>query len=521
MKLTGFIVARQLKKHNQPRVQSLAMRRVRIAAWQMVSCPSDAKGRRYWEESVTWRCDERWRDDYIKLSKEDYRNSTQWERPLPGRPTYWERLFTRFLGDAWIPKLKVCKTWTEWLSLTKEFEYSWHVMLNLKPPESSSVCDPAVEQSKRPRDDSDPWNVAWPSDTHRRLEVLGDNKVVINWMNGAWEVKGDEHAVLVRGVVDQLVRWFLGGTFWPRNDESDWCRHIFRESNKAADTQANWLMDKGDSGPGGQWEAPDLHDKMQRSRHILLSFDGARRRSGHGAAAWILWLRDEYGSFEKVSYGGRVLRNASAMTAEREALRMGIEYLTVLFPTEVSSFDFQVECTDRTVQYKLNAQSLRLFGLHRDVNDAHRAGANRLQNKQTMLNEANMDFRNPGLPHSVVKHAQSTSVRELIQKIENHPNRHALQSDLQQHRQFNPFSPESKKMIQEVGNIELFELLETDPKTQCTACLSYWNVRIVYCTCGHFLQREKEANRNFVIYTMDLLSLPECVIKKGRLHGHR
>ena len=179
MKRTGVIVARQLKKHNQPRVQSLAMRRVRIAAWQMVSCPSDAKGRRYWEESVTWRCDEMWRDDYIKLSKEDYRNSTQWKRPYPGRPTYWERPFTRFLGDAWIPKLKAFNTWTEWLSLMKEFEYSWHVMLNLKPPESSSVCDSPVERSKRPRDDSDPWNVAWPSDAHRRLEVLGDNKVVI------------------------------------------------------------------------------------------------------------------------------------------------------------------------------------------------------------------------------------------------------------------------------------------------------------------------------------------------------
>ena len=36
----------------------------------------------------------------------------------------------------------------------------------------------------------------------------------------------------------------------------------------------------------------------------------------------------------------------------------------------------------RTAQYKHNAQSLRLFGLHGDVNDAHRAGANRLQNKQ-------------------------------------------------------------------------------------------------------------------------------------------
>ena len=60
---------------------------------------------------------------------------------------------------------------------------------------------------------------------------------------------------------------------------------------------------------------------------------------------------------------------------------LGIEHLTVLFPTEVSSFDFQVECTGRTVQYKLNAQSLRLFGLHSYVKDAHRASANRLQNK--------------------------------------------------------------------------------------------------------------------------------------------
>ena len=156
MKRTGVIVARQLKKHNQPRVQTLALRRVRIAAWQMVSCPSDAKGRRYWEESVTWRCDEMLRDKNIKLSKEDYRNSTRWKRPLPGRPNYLERLFTRFLGDAWIPKLKACNTWTEWLSLTKEFEHSWHVMLNLKPPEASSVCDFPVERSKRPRDDSDP-----------------------------------------------------------------------------------------------------------------------------------------------------------------------------------------------------------------------------------------------------------------------------------------------------------------------------------------------------------------------------
>ena len=102
-------------------------------------------------------------------------------------------------------------------------------------------------------------------------------------MNGAWEVKNEEHAILVRGVVGQFVRWFLGGTFQPRTYENDWCRHVFRESNKAADIHANWLMDNGDSGPGAQWMAPDLHDKKQKSRHIVLSFDGARRESGLGA----------------------------------------------------------------------------------------------------------------------------------------------------------------------------------------------------------------------------------------------
>ena len=78
-----------------------------------------------------------------------------------------------------------------------------------------------------------------------------------------------------------------------------------------------------------------------------------------------------------------------------------------------------------------------------------------------MVNEADMDFKIPGLPHSFVKHAQSASVRQLIQKIENHPNHHPNR------------------------NIELRGLLETEPKSQCKVCLSYWNIGIVYCTCGH------------------------------------
>ena len=132
-----------------------------------------------------------------------------------------------------------------------------------------------------------------------------------------------------------------------------------------------------------------------------------------------------------------------------------------------------------------------------------------------------IDFNIPGVPHSAVKQLNGASVRNLIQKIENHPQRHALQSDLQQHRQFNPLSKESKDMIRDFGNIELCELLDVEPKAQCKVCLSYWDVGIVYCTCGHFLQDGTEENKKFVKYTLDLLSIPNYYIKKRRPHGHR
>ena len=37
-------------------------------------------------------------------------------------------------------------------------------------------------------------------------------------------------------------------------------------------------------------------------------------------------------------------------------------------------------------------------------------------------------------------------------------------------------------MIQDVGNVELFELFETDPETHCKECLSYWIQGVFYCT---------------------------------------
>ena len=63
-------------------------------------------------------------------------------------------------------------------------------------------------------------------------------------------------------------------------------------------------------------------------------FDGARRGNEDGAAAWILRIRNTKGEVDKISHGGKVLRDTSAMTAEREALRISVQQLKTLLPVE-------------------------------------------------------------------------------------------------------------------------------------------------------------------------------------------
>ena len=59
-----------------------------------------------------------------------------------------------------------------------------------------------------------------------------------------------------------------------------------------------------------------------------------------------------------------------------------------------------------------------------------------------------------------------------------------------------------------------------NPKHSAKYVYHTGDVGIVYCTCGHFLRNGTEENKKFVQSTMDLLSILNYYIKKGRLHGH-
>ena len=153
---------------------------------------------------------------------------------------------------------------------------------------------------------------------------------------------------------------------------------------------------------------------------------------------------------------------------------------------------------------------------HRDI-----ASSNADNEFNLATDEEYIDFNIPGVPNSTVKRSHGVNVHNLIQKIENHPQRQALQSDLQQHRAFNPFSKESQDAIKAAWNTELCEIVDVEPKAQYKACLTYWDVGIVYCTCGHFLRDATTENKKCISSVLDLFSIPNFHIRKGRPHGHR
>ena len=70
---------------------------------------------------------------------------------------------------------------------------------------------------------------------------------------------------------------------------------------------------------------------------MLTKSDG-QTEDGHA-----MMIRNMNGEFERISHGGKVLKDTTAMTAEREASRAGVEHLMTLFPVEAKDFQFVVE----------------------------------------------------------------------------------------------------------------------------------------------------------------------------------
>ena len=148
----------------------------------------------------------------------------------------------------------------------------------------------------------------------------------------------------------------------------------------------------------------------------------------------------------------------------------------------------------------------------------------------------NVDFRISGIPLSAVEPQEThrkDKVKSLIQQFESHPNKESFLLDLSKTEEINTFSEESKKLITDMGNTEIFEFCETSSKKQCPDCNLYWEIGIVYCACGRCLKPSQRTDGvrlrttttscqflamlskriTLVVPNMDLLNGNECTAR--------
>ena len=98
-----------------------------------------------------------------------------------------------------------------------------------------------------------------------------------------------------------------------------------------------------------------------------------------------------------------------------------------------------------------------------------------------------VDHRIAGVPLSAVEQQNTTrenKVKRLIEKFENHKNEESFLQDLSQTQKINKFSKESQDLLADMNNTEIFELCENSSKQQCPDCNTYWEIGIIYCSCG-------------------------------------
>ena len=159
--------------------------------------------------------------------------------------------------------------------------------------------------------------------------------------------------------------------------------------------------------------------------------------------------------------------------------------------------------------------------LHKVQEDGHLKNRDDADKFYLAMDDKNIDFNISGIPDATVKRSQSISVHDLIQKIESHPQKEAIQNDLEQHRPLNPFSDESKDAIMAAGNTELCEIINVEPKLQCKACLKHCSTGIIYCTCGHLMTDDSAEKKNTSQPCLIRSPIPNFYIRKYRPHGHR
>ena len=132
-----------------------------------------------------------------------------------------------------------------------------------------------------------------------------------------------------------------------------------------------------------------------------------------------------------------------------------------------------------------------------------------------------VDHRISGVPLPAVEQQNTTrgnKVKRLIEQFANHKHEESFIQDSSQTQKTNKFSKGSQDLIADLNNTEIFELCENSFKQQCHDCNTFWELGIIYCSCGRNLKSSLSPTE-FDQNNRDVTSIPGYVIKKNSSRG--
>jgi len=196
--------------------------------------------------TLLWKSQAWWEWQQALMTTVDAQNELRWRHGRPGRQVRWENPLCKVFGNKWM-QLAISSGWQDRKTNLIDGAYG---LLHIRPLElrfgkrivggaGKRGAPPPTAFSKAPR------QVVWePQDwtlngDFKRLEVCGDSSLIVNWCNGIWPVRFLPYFRRVSSLHQQLHELVLHGAVRPRQDTSDFCRHVFRELNGKADELAN------------------------------------------------------------------------------------------------------------------------------------------------------------------------------------------------------------------------------------------------------------------------------------------
>ena len=136
-----------------------------------------------------------------------------------------------------------------------------------------------------------------------------------------------------------------------------------------------------------------------------------------------------------------------------------------------------------------------------------------------------LDHRISGVPLSAVEQQNTTrqnKVKKLIEKFDHQYKESFFQDLKNQTQKINKFRKESQVLLADMNNTEIFEFCETSSKQQCFECNTYWEIGIIYCSCGRNLkssQRPQSSSRTTTTSPQPLAMLSRKTAVVGAKHG--